>query len=223
MKKLFLFVLTIISLTLISCGKLEEKPPVNDINLAVAEQLQKMDNNYSDETLKALSVAIRNNVIINGENGVNNNIDKKYLNIAKSTNGKTLKNVNNDIIEISFQSNDNYTWQKNIKKNQILEFALQNDINLANLTNIEHISEKGRVIGLKIGNQTFDYNKLADYFNLESNKIESISSSKNEIIINGKGNDFYNHFDISQAEQLSNNNHNYLEILEEIFTDFKVI
>jgi hypothetical protein len=217
MKRLLLILCVIPILLFISCEKIQKAEPAKNINETIAQKLQAIDNGYSEETLKALSVAIRNNVLINHEKCDNKNIESKYLNIANSTDGKVLKNQNGDLIEISFENNDNYKWQKNIKKNEILEFALNNNISLTNLSNIEDISENGRVIGLKIGNQYFDYQTLANHFNLESNIIESITSSKNEIIIKGVGNNFYSHFDINKSEQLSINNHNYIEILNIIF------
>lgn len=217
MKKICVSILSLLVLLFISCGKIPEVQPVSDINLSIAKKLQEMDENFSDETLKAISVALRNNILINHENLNDGKVNSKYLEIAKSTDEKVLKNKDGILIEISFSDNDDYTWQKNIKKSDILEFAMNNNIKLTSLTNIKEVSDNGRIIGIYIGNQYFDYQTLANNFNLESNKIESISSSKNEIIIKGKGNNFYNHFDTKKAEQLSNDNYSYSEILNDLF------
>ena len=139
---------------------------------------------------------------------------------TKSTDYKQLKNKNGSLVKISFEDSPDYTWQKNIKKSDILEFALKNNVSLTSLSNIEPVMENEKIIALKIGNKSFNYNTLAEHFGLESNIIEKISTNSTEIIIKGKNKGFNNSFDIETSEQLSNNNYNYLEILNIIFSDF---
>ena len=100
-----------------------------------------------------------------------------------------------------------------------MEFALKNNINLTNLSTIEPIKENDKVIGLKIGNKYFEYEDLANHFGLESNLIENITENKKEIVIKGKNNNLKNYFDIKKSEQLSNDNHNYYDILTIFFDD----
>lgn len=222
MKKLLILFFSLSILFSISCGKIQTRQEINNIDRVIATRLQEIDKNYSDETLKALSVAIRNNVLINNNQDYSSDINEKYLKIVRITNNKTLRTENNDLIEISLNNTDDYIWQKNIRKSDILDFALKNNISLTNLSNIETISNNGKVVSLKIGDKVFDYQILSKQFNLESNQITSISSTKNDVIINGKGKSFFNFFNIEKAEQLSKNNYNYPDILNYFFNDLKI-
>lgn len=225
MKKIFLFIFSFILIFFVSCKNIEEVEVSHDkIDLQIAYSLQKMDKNYTTETLKAMSVILRNNILINenSSSDIEENISQKYIDIAQSTNKYVLKNKNDDLIELSFESNENYTWQKNIKKSELLEFALENGISLTSISSIEPVSENEKIIGLKIGKKYFDYQTLAKQFNLQSNQITNISSQKDEIIICGKNKGFYGFFNIENSEKLSKNNQNYKEILTENFKDLKL-
>lgn len=222
MKKYLMVVLSLIMMIFVGCGKLEKQESVN-VDDFVAQKLEKIDNNYSDETLKAMSVIIRTNMIVDNET-LNNKTkpSEKYKNLTNTTSYKTLKDKNNNLIKTSFENSPDYTWQKNIKKSDVLEFALKNNISLTNISNVEPVFENDKIKALKIGNKTFDYSELASQFGLESNNIEKITTNKTEIIVKGKNKGFVNSFDIKTSEQLSNNNHNYLEILNHFFDDFSV-
>lgn len=220
MKKYLFLCLSLILMFFVACEKIEKQESVN-VDTMVAQELEKLDNGYSDETLKAMAVIIRTNLIVDGETKINKmQPNEKYLLLTKSTDYKQLKNKNGSLVKISFEDSPDYTWQKNIKKSDILEFALKNNVSLTSLSNIEPVMENKKIIALKIGNKSFDYNTLAEHFGLESNIIEKISTNSTEIIIKGKNKGFNNSFDIETSEQLSNNNHNYLEILNIIFSDF---
>ena len=222
MKNLFLMVLCLFLFGFVACSNTHTKPvSINELNKQIAIELENLDNNYSEETLKALSVVLRNNLTITKNYSTENPTDK-YLKIAESTNKKVLKNKNNNLVEISLENNNEYSWQKTIKKSKLLEFAFNNKINLTNLSNIEPIIENEKVTGINIGNKYFDYELLAKEFGLESNIIENIEDNKKEIIIKGKNKGFCSHFDINKSEQLSNNNHNYEQILNLIFSDLKI-
>lgn len=220
MKKIICFISILSIFIFVGCKNIEiNEVKQDDLTIQIASKLQNLDNNYNEETLKAMSVVLRNNILINNEKyeAKQEKIEEKYLLIAESTKNLVLKNDNNDIIEISFENNENYTWQKNIKKSEILEFALKNKISLANISSVEPVTENDKVIGLKIGKKFIDYKQLADEFCLQSNQITNISSNKSEIIITGKNKGFYNYFDIYKAEKLSNNNYNFKEILADFF------
>ena len=128
MRKIFLIISCLFIFVLVSCGKIQKSEPVNDLNLTIAHQLQALDNNYSDETLKALSIALRNNTMINHNEINDEKVELKYLNIARSTDGKVLKNNKDDLIEISFNKTEDYAWQKNIKKNQPTDLIIVVDL-----------------------------------------------------------------------------------------------
>lgn len=206
-----------------ACSKQTVKIDNNiNINEIVATKLEEMDKGYSDETLKALSVILRTNLTINNSNTSIATPKEKYLNISKTTRNQVLKNQNNNLIEISLSDNNEYTWQKTIKKSKLLEFAFKNKINLTSISEVEPIIDNGKVVGLNIGKKYFEYETLSKEFGLESNTIESIESNKKEIIIKGKNKGFYNNFDIDKSEQLSNDNHNYKQILKTFFNDLKI-
>ena len=222
MKKLFFMALCLFLFGFVACSNTHTKPiSINELNKQIAIELENLDNNYSDETLKALSVVLRTNLTINKKQS-SKTPTEKYLKVAESTNKKVLKNKNDNLVEISLENNNKYSWQKTIKKSKLLEFAFNNKINLTNLSKIEPILENEKVIGLNIGNKYFEYNLLAKEFGLESNIIENIEDNKKEIIISGKNKGFYSHFDIIKSEQLSNNNYNYEQILNLIFSDLKI-
>lgn len=219
MKKIILTLLIVLTFSFVACGKLEKTKQPENLDYSIASKLESMDNNYSDETLKAMAVILRNNLKVKQDYTFTNNPSEKYLKIVKTTNNKVLRDSNKDLIEISFDNTNEYEWQKVIKKSEILDFALRNNLKLTNLSDIEPVLEDEKVIGLNIANKYFDYYTLAKQFNLSSNNIINIYSNKSDIIINGKGYVFFNHFDIIKSEELSNNNYNYRQILEYFFND----
>ncbi len=223
MKKIFLLFFSIFILGFVACSKSQTRVVSSlDLNKMVACELEKIDKKYSDETLKALSVIIRTNITINNKQ-YNGEPKEKYLTLANETKNKVLKNNNNNLIEINLENNNEYTWQKNIKKSKLLEFALKNNINLSNISNIEPVLDSKKVKGLNIGNKYFDYETLAKEFELESNEIEKIEENKKEIVIKGKNKGFYGHFDFEKSEQLSNDNYSFEKILKIFFNDLKII
>lgn len=222
-KFIYILLFSILTIFTISCSKETPKATINNnIDNVVAVELEKIDKGYSDETLKAISVILRTNLTINNTLTNNKPVNEKYLNISKSTRNEYLKNKNNSLIEISFDKNDEYHWQKKIKKSNILEFALKNNVNLTNISDIDPIIENDKVLGINIANKFFNYEVLAKEFDLESNEIESIENGKTEIIIKGKNKGFLDYFDIDKSEQLSNDNYNYKNILNLFFNDLKI-
>lgn len=227
MKKYFLVILGFILMFFVACGKLEKQTNLSNLETMVASELEQINQNspagnLSDETLKALSVTIRTNLKINQASQAKTNASERFVNIAKQTEGQVLKNKNGNLVETSLENNEDYAWQKSIKKSELLEFASKNNISLTSLASTKPVTENGRVVGLRVGGKYFNYETLAKEFNLESNIIEKISENKNEIIINGRNKGFQNHFDLEKSEQLSNDNCNYLQILSEFFSDFNV-
>lgn len=209
-------------MSFVACSKTSSNTVSNyDINKSVAAELESIDKNYSEETLKALSIILRTNFSTNNKQ-INKQPSQKYLNIANKTSNKVLKNENNNLIEISLDDNEEYSWAKTIKKSKLLEFALKNKISLTSLSNIKPVIQDGKVKSLNIGNKQFDYEILAKEFGLESNVIENIEDNKKEIVIKGKNKGFYSHFDTKKSEQLSNNNQTYEQILKTFFNDLKI-
>lgn len=222
MKKVFLVLICFLFCLTASCGK-NLRVNAQNIENNVALELEKLDNNYSDETLKALSIVLRTNIYLSNQESKEKSKNEKYLSIAKSTKSKILSDKNNNIVQISLTNNKDYKWQKTIKKSKLLEFALKNGINLTNIKNITPDIYNDRVKGLNIGNKYFEYTKLAEEFKLESDQIENIFDNKTEIVISGSGQGVKNSFDLETSEQLSNNNQFFEEILAYFFEDLKII
>ena len=223
MKKLIILLSCLFVFNFISCSNDLSKNSLNkNINNTIAVQLENLDKNYSIETLKALSIILRTNNIINNTDIKNKRASDKYLSIAKQTQNKVIKDSDNNLIEISLDNSEEYHWQKTIKKSLILEFALKNNINLSNISKIDPILDNDKVVGINIGNKYFDYNSLSKEFGLESNVIENIETTKKDIIIKGKNKGFYGNFSIEESEQLSNDNYNYKDILKTFFNDLKI-
>lgn len=223
MKKYFIILLSILYIGLIGCSTTTQKSTQKtDINKMVAVQLEDIDKNYSNETLKALSVILRTNQIINNIETTEKTPSEKYLEIVNTTKNEILKDKNNNLVEISLNNNSEYHWQKNIKKSKILEFALKNKIKLTNISDFEPVFENEKVKGINIGGKFFDYQMLITEFGLESNTIENIETTKSEVIIKGKNKGIFDNFDTCKSEQLSNDNHNYKDILKIFFNDLKI-
>lgn len=226
MRKLVIISICLCLIFLGACKNITPTNTYENIENEVAIELEKLDNNYSDETLKALSVVVRTNLYLNNTNTLldkNQSTNDKYKIIANQTKSKILKNNKGNIIEIPLSSNSDYKWQKNIKKSKLLEFALKNNISLTSIKNITPDIKNNKIVGLNIGNKYFDYLELAKEFNLESNQIENISESVSEIIIQGKSKGFENYFDLEKAQQLSNNNYIFEEILKYFFENFELL
>lgn len=223
MKKILLIILSILYIGLIGCSEPAKKSPLKtDIDKMVAIELENIDKNYSEETLKALSVILRTNQTINSKEIKDLKPSQKYLEIAQKTKNEFIMDKNNNLIEISLIDNDEYRWQKAIKKSKILEFALKHKINLTNISDIEPFYENKKVKGLRIGGKLFDYQMLITEFGLESNNIEKIETTKTEVIIQGKNKGLFDNFSTHKSEQLSNDNYNYKDILKIFFNDLKI-
>lgn len=223
MKKLLLSLIILSLVMFVSCKNIPSQEKLPELETCVAAALMDMDENYSDETLKAMSIVVRTNLLITPENKPNFKANDKYLKLASATAGLVLKNKADNLVELGFENNDSYTWQKSIKKSQLLEFALKNNISLTSLTKINPVINNGKVVSLEVGGKSFDYDSLAQEFDLESNIIDNISQTKTELIINGKSKGFYGYFDVKNSEQLSNNNYFFEDILGYFFENLKVI
>lgn len=222
MKKIFVSIFCLLLLFFVSCQKIPIQEDISDLESSVAYELMQLDEDFSDETLKAMSVVIRTNLCIDNSKISSHDASEKYVNITKVTSGEVLKNTKGNLVEISFNSSDNYRWQKVIKKSELLEFALKNNVSLSNLKKIKPDIKNEKILGLEIAEKYFDYSDLAEEFGLESDCIENISQTKNEIIISGKNKGFYGFFDTKKAEQLSNNNYFYANILKDFFDNLRV-
>ena len=199
------------------------KSNIQNLENSVAAELQSIDEGYDDETLKALSVILRTNLSLKKDNKLySKKINPKYTKIAKSTKNETLKNDNNEIVEISLENTDSYHWQKIINKSEILDYAYKNNISLTNISSFEPVYENNKIKQINIAGKTFDYKTLAKEFNLESNEIENFEIKNSSVIITGKKQGFYDYFDFEKSKKLSKEGKNYQDILSENFSELHI-
>jgi len=223
MKKIFsIFVVLLIFLTS-GCSKTTNVSNATNLEDVVAYELEQINStqNLDDETLKSLSVIIRTNTILNNDfQDKNYNPSQRYKDIVNETKNQTLKiNGNAEFIDISTQD---YKWKKSVKKDKLLEFAYLNNISLSNLSNIEPIYKEEKIEIINIAGNSFDYKKLAENFDLESNDITNIETTNKEVVIYGKNKGFHNKFDYDESKNLSKQGKNYKEILNNLYPNFEI-
>lgn len=223
MKKIY-SILLILSLLIFSACSIKETTQSQSINIDnyIAYKLEQLDNNYNNETLKALSLIIRTNEKLKPSNTNNNYpISQKYKDIVTQTENELIKtNGNFEYINISEKEN---IWTQTIKKDKLLNFALKNNISLSNIKTIEPVYLNNSLQGIKVGGIMFDYKALTKEFDLKSDKITNITTNKQEIIITGKDFNNFKYFNIEKSEQLANSGKNYKEILSDFFNNLKII
>ncbi len=228
MKKVVCFLLIIItSLTLCSCSKNNVAAATVDTNKLVAARLEKLDNikSFDDETIKALSVIIRTNILNgNDEEIVLDDVDEKLYNLASQTNGETLSNNENSNNIEYYLGDEKTNWKKEIKKTELLKFLSKNNISIANLSKLEiNKNDDGTLNNLSIGGKNFSYEMLSSEFNFDSNNIYNISNNKHSIIVEGKGKHFEGKFDINKSKALSKKGSSYKDILKECLPNYEIL
>lgn len=221
MKKIYFLTLLIFCFGLfVACSKTGYEPTAQTVEHSVSQNLSNIEGieSFDDETIKALSVVVRTNIKNNNlkQDNSNNEINERILFLTKQTEGEILSN--SDKIEIE-NIDDNYTWEKNIKKYELLKFLNKKNISLSNISNIEpSLDESGKLNSLNFGGKNIEFKELQEEFGLESNKITNIENNVSSITIYGKGkiqNSPY--FNIKKAQNLSNEGKNYKELLNHFF------
>jgi len=215
----------------------------------VAYELSNIDINHNldDETLKALSIIIRTNLVNNSSslnysnekvNENQNNFDH-YYQIASSTSGKILETNSNEPILYKINSNfnnvdsysnietlnsnskDDSNWSLDIKKSKILSYLNKNNISLSNISDITPVfDDNGNLKHLTIGGKDISYSELKREFNIKSAKISNINDNLSYITITGTGLDESDYFDITIANNLAKDNYNFEQLLNHFFNDY---
>lgn len=171
-----------------------------DINLATAAEIESIDGfeNFDDETVKSLALVIRSNFENFGSSGVSDSVKSKEPSIknneqmhkkiyslvllSESENNEPLKSKT--IINITDNSSD---FSQEIKKVDVLKFIAKNNISLSNISSIEpKFNDKNELEYLSVGGKKISYKDLKKEFGLNSNKIKSVDSTKNSLIICGE-------------------------------------
>lgn len=226
MKKIFIFFCFCLSLLVFcSCStKIQRTQIDQNLDYKIAYLIDEIDKtgSYDDEILKALSVIIRTNII-------NGNLEtpklassfSKGLKISKQTSGEILSVPEKQGLNV-YNTPENYTWKREIKNSELLEFLNKHNISLANLKNIEPSFDKNNNFAeISFGGKKIDYFLLKKEFGLESSKITDIKRERSSIVIFGEGKDMERlDFELTKAKKLSKEGKNYKQLLNYFYNDF---
>lgn len=236
--KCFKFILVCLFLVFcVSCSSNQKTEPVatelgyvNSIDNQVAYEIENIKDidSFDDETIKALSVVVRTN-ILNDNSSINKTevkaTNERIINLSNETSGEVLANEDNQILtnKINIETSENKTqWVKEIKKIDILKFLNRKKIKVSNLSKINQIKNSdGKTQLIDIGGKFISYKEIKNEFNLPSNEIISIKGNVSTITISGYGDDF--DFNINNVKNLSLEEKSYKNILKYRYNDFKII
>lgn len=116
------------------------------------------------------------------------------------------------------------TWTVTIKKSKILEVLKKHDIKLSSLAKTKIINdENGNAEKFIIGEKEFSFETIKTEFDLPSNKIIDINNNLSSIKITGLNEEKYDKFNIKEIENLSNQGHDYKNIIKSKKNSFKII
>lgn len=242
---IFVFALALV-FSFSGCSEKEKivESSVEAMTLCELEQIDGIEN-FSDETIKALSVIIRTNNKNDNETNfayIPNN--KRIEKLVEETNGKILVQKNNeDLNENNIASpifigtlNENNqiknnkldyinsegskTWSVVIKKSAILNYLKKNNISLSNISDIKTNNDNdGKLLSISIGNKEIPYSSLKENFGIKSNKILKIENNLTNIVIYGE---YDESFDIYKAENLSSQGNTYDKILNVLVKNYEI-
>lgn len=149
------------------------------------------------------------NQVLSGFNSTNNknsNFSKLPKNIIIATDSKS------------------FTWQKKIKKSELLKFLAKKNISLANISEFKtNTDENSNIVSIVIAGKEIDFSEIKSEFDLPSSKISSIKNNISDILISGTGIDCPNVFDIKISESLASSGLNYEQILNFFFDSYNII
>lgn len=229
MKKFIsLFCLLLTVLVFSGCTKPQKFDNAQTLEHHVANNLENINNiqNVSDETIKALSVILRTNLMKNDNNFSNtsaknyNEVHNKIYDISSQTKGEVLLN-DNKLADVEFSDNFSQSWETEIKKSALLNFLNKNNISLSNIKTINpNFDQSGNLINIDIAGKKIDYNVLKQEFNLKSNKITNIDNNLTSLKIYGENTKPENCFYIEEAEDLAKKGSNYKELLNHFYNGF---
>lgn len=229
MKKFLLFFFAFTFLCFVGCGKTETISAQN-MEYRIAEEIEGMENSesFDDETVKALSVLIRGNILSGKENvNLNNEYTGKnehILKLTKDTAGEVLL-YNDKLVPVKIENGEeNQTWQTEIKKSEILNFLNQNGISLSNISKISpKINERGEFEGLLVAEKLISYSDLKETFGLKSNKILDVKNNLSSIIVVGEGTDADGQtFNPNLSKKMAGEGKTYTELLNHFFERYEV-
>ena len=227
------FICLSVLVCLFSCKKAPAQIEAQTMDYKVAETIENIDGieNVDDETIKALSVVVRSNILSENQNALayENSYGSAYsgknehiLSLTKETANEILtKNESPASFEIVTDEKIS-AWEVEIKKSDILKFLNKNNISLSSISKIEpEINESGELVSLCVGGKNIPYLSLKEEFNLKSSKITNIESTLTSVKIYGEGEDENKQiFNLKSSQKLSSEGKNYKELLKHFFNDF---
>lgn len=220
MKKLsFLFCFLITLFFICSCSSTKTVSATN--NELVASEISKIENaeNLNEETIKALAILIKS------KNNQSNNQDYVYsdkiLEIVSSVENESAEfpeNFNFEIVETQ-----NQEWSVFISKTNLLEKLSEENIYVANMSNITPIYYNETFLkSIIVAGKEIPYKTLKEWFGLKSNNIKSFEMQNKVINIVGVGFDNDKIFDLEKAENLANAGNSHTDILVKIFDGYDI-
>ena len=236
MKRLFIFII-LCCFIFTGCSKnttadvvAEKQADTTNIDLQVVKEIESLENvnDFSDETIKSLSIISRTNLMNETQKKSNetyNPKNKKIYELVKQTENQILIDENNSQSEnFKIENQKEETWVKEIKKGDILKFLNKNKIKLSSTSNIKpEKDEFGKTTKLNLNGKIVSFEKIMKEFNLPSNNIEYIENNLTNIKIYGKGQKNDQVFNIFEAEKLSKQGFGYEKILKNSQNNFQII
>lgn len=171
-----------------------------------------ISSNTNQKLAKNFDFAVNktSNQVLSGFDNTNNNKNRNFIEMPK-----------NIIIATDSKS---YTWQKVIKKSELLRFLAKKNISLANISDFKTNSdENSNILSIVIAGKVINFNEIKSEFDLPSSKISSIKNNISEIFIFGSGIDCPNVFDIKVSESLASSGLSYEQILHYFFDGYNII
>lgn len=222
--KLF-FYLLIIPFVLVGCSKSSNENEAINMNYSVAEELSKIENieELDDETIKALSVVIRTNKMLNNDTVLNKDeyqaVNEHILELTKETDGQILSNTNEPLKISQTVEKEETTWKRTIKKSELLNFLNKNGISLSNLSNINPIfDDEGNLTYLSIAEKNISFDVLKEEFDLKSPTIIDIKNNISSITIIGENVETQTQvFVISNAQEMAYSGSDYKQLLKHFY------
>lgn len=191
-----------------------------------------LNDSGNSEILNGASENSNNSVSSSASQRIAKNFDfavNKTSNQVLSGFDSTKNNKNSSLAElpkniIIATDSKLYTWQKVIKKSELLRFLAKKNISLANISEFKtNTDENSNIISIVIAGKDIDFSEIKSEFDLPSSKISSIKNNISEIFITGSGIDCPNVFDIKVSESLASSGLSYEQILSYFFDSYNII
>lgn len=221
MKKIFCLIFSLFYLIFSGCSnKNNENASAYNLDLATIEEIENIENvdAFDDETIKALSIVVRTKKKQQEKISSYTPKNKRLYNLVKETSNVVLKNKNNTAV-VNFETSD--IWEKHIKKYDILKYLSNKGISLANISDIETITDSnGKLTHIVIGGKTISFDELKTNFDIPTDNVIDFKINKSDVVLTGRFDE--NDFNLPKANTLSKQGKKYDEILKFFYNKFSL-